>query len=200
MKLSEITAKILQRPFIRILIAANVLGTFFGFYYYMPQLMTTEIFLWPLIPDSPTSTILIAFSLYIFMSGGLEKVPEKFEEAVHGLAFIGNIKYGLWTVFVLLKFQPEFTAINTTGMYLFLVVSHLGMFLQAFLVLDYIDISKKISGLALGFFLFNDIVDYSLGIHTSLPEVQGLYSTVSIAAFGLTILSGLLLYFKASGD
>lgn len=198
MKFSDLTDKLLGKSFIKALIAVNILGTFFGFYYYMPQLAETSIFLWPIVPDSPISTLLIALSLSIFLSGGLEKLPEKLEIFIHSLAFIGNVKYGLWTVFVLLKFQPEFMAINTTAMYLFLILSHLGMFLQAFLVLDYIDISKKILGLSAGFFLFNDMVDYTLGIHTSLPETQGIYSIVSAVAFTLTVVAGLLLYFEAS--
>lgn len=198
MNFSDLTEKFLEKSFIKALIAVNILGTFFGFYYYMPQLAETSISLWPLIPDSPISTLLIALSFYIFLSRGLEKLPEKLETLVHSLAFIGNIKYGIWTVFVLLKFQPEFMAINTVPMYLFLILSHLGMFLQAFLILEYIEISKKFLGLAVGVFLFNDLLDYILGVHTSLPETQGLYSIVSTVAFALTIFSGILLYWNDS--
>jgi uncharacterized membrane protein YpjA len=194
----KFSRKILGNSFLKFLIAVNLAGTLFGFYYYLPQFSSTEFFLWPLVADSPISTLFLALSLYIFLSGGLEKFSSEIENTVHALAFIGNVKYGLWTVFVLLQFRPEFTAINTMPMYMFLILSHFGMFLQAFLVLDYIDIGKKVSGLAVGFFLFNDLVDYSLGIHTSLPETQGIFSLVSFVAISLTVLSGLLLCFEAS--
>ncbi|WP_414837385.1 DUF1405 domain-containing protein [Candidatus Nanosalina sp. VS9-1] len=202
MRLSEaipekLTETLLKRPLLQILIAVNLAGTLFGVYYYIPQLSATEFYLWPLIADSPIATLLLSASLYILLSGGLERLSEDAENLIHALAFIGNIKYGLWTVFVLLQFRTEFMAINTLPMYIFLILSHLGMFLQAFLVLDYIDVEKKVLGLAAGFFLLNDMVDYSLGVHTSLPEAQGLYSIVFAVAFALTVVSSLLLYFEA---
>ena len=176
------------------LISANLIGTLFGIYYYIPQLLSTETFLWPLIPDSPTATFLFMLSLIAVYTTDFKK-GKGLKNILYTLAFIGNIKYGLWTVYVLIEFMPYFTSINSGLMYLFLIFSHIGMFLQAFLILPYVSYSKSILIAPLAY-LLNDIIDYSLQIHTSLPEAQQIDSKVAVIAYSLTLASGLLFYLK----
>lgn len=185
---------LIERPILFLLVIANLAGTLFGLYYYIPQLLASEVFFWPLIPDSPTATFL--FVLYLFLIARNDFGKEKgLKNIIYGLAFVGNIKYGLWTVFVLIEFMPQFLSINGTLMYSFLLLSHIGMFLQAFLILPYIDYSDNVL-IAPILYLINDIMDYSFQIHTSLPEAQSIDSKVAFVAYGLTVFSGLLLYLK----
>ena len=187
---------LIDNPVLSALISVNIIGTLFGIYYYIPQLLSTDTFFWPLIPDSPTATFLFVLSLIILFRNDFEK-SGGLKNILYSLAFVGNVKYGLWTVYVLLEFMPHFTSVNSSLMYFFLLISHLGMFLQAFLLLPYIQHGKEFV-IAPLFYLFNDIVDYTFQIHTSLPEAQYLGSKVAFVAYGLTISSFTLIWFKNS--
>jgi len=189
---------LIERPILFLLVIANLAGTLFGVYYYVPQLLASEVFFWPLIPDSPTATFLFILSLLLVAKNNFNK-KKGLKNIIYGLAFVGNIKYGIWTVFVLIEFMPQFLSINGPLMYSFLLLSHLGMFLQAFLILPYIDYSDNVL-IAPILYLFNDLMDYSFQIHTSLPEAQSIDSNVAFVAYGLTAFSGLSLYLKKKYD
>lgn len=175
--------RILQNELlVKVIILANLGGTLFGFYWYRGLLESTPVYLWPLVPDSPLSTLMISISLLLYLY-------ENSNRFVDALAFFGNLKYGLWTVFVELYMFESFLALNSLPMYLFITFSHLIMFLQAFLVLRYTEISWKPAILAFTFYLINDVVDYTLGIYAPLPKEASLVSMTSLVAFTLTIMA-----------
>ena len=190
----DIKNSLIEHRVLSALIYVNIIGTLFGIYYYIPQLLSTETFLWPLIPDSPTATFLFMLSLIAVYTTDFKK-GKGLKNILYSLAFVGNVKYGLWTVYVLLEFMPHFTSVNSSLMYFFLLISHIGMFLQAFLILPYIDYSRGLI-VAPAIYLFNDIIDYAFQIHTSLPEAQYLGSKVAFVAYGLTISSFIMMWFK----
>ncbi|XGI83211.1 DUF1405 domain-containing protein [Halorutilales archaeon Cl-col2-1] len=165
----------------------NIAGTLFGYWYYRFQFAETPIYLWMLVSDSPNATLLIAVSLLLYSFGSESEV-------VDSLAFFGNLKYGLWTAGVLAAFPDAFLGYNSVPMYAFLLFSHLGMGIQAFLVFEYADIGKRGFGVASAWFILNDAVDYSLGIHTSLPSGADVGFARTLA-FGLTAVSLVLLYY-----
>ncbi len=174
-----------NRLLVKIIVLANLAGTAFGFYWYRDLLLSQKFSLWPLIPDSPLSTLFIAFSLTLFLYN-------RSNSLIDALAFVGNLKYGLWTVFVQLYFFQELIATTSIYLYLFITFSHLLMFLQAFLVLRYSDLSLKAGLTAVLWFLVNDFVDYSLGVHATLPVEVELFSVVSGVAFLLTVVSAVI--------
>lgn len=188
----KITDIALEDSYLSLIIAANLLGTLFGFYYYLPQFTETNPLLWIFVADSPLATLFIAVSLlgkYYNMNNGLVDV----------LAFIGNIKYGLWTVFVLLFYFETFWTGNTAPMYFFLLFSHLGMFLQAFLIPEYSDFSFKAFIAGGSWFLVNDLLDYGLDIHTYVYTGHSHpFSPVMFAAVSLTSLGVILTYLNRS--
>lgn len=174
------------------IIFANLAGTAFGFYYYLPQFSETPIYLWILVADSPIATLLMAGSLFLYSRNIKSSL-------IDGLAFVSNLKYGLWTAFVLLFYFESFWQMNSTPLYLFLLFSHLAMALQIFLISDYGTFSWKDFGLAALWFLTNDYQDYSMKIHSTLPvELEYFWNPASIVAVSLTIL-GLLLYLREVG-
>ncbi|MFB6204200.1 MAG: DUF1405 domain-containing protein [Candidatus Nanohaloarchaea archaeon] len=175
--------KVLDRKPVLAIALANVLGALFGFYYYLPQFRETAPALWLFVPDSPFATLLMAFSLLYFLRGRGSLFLEP-------LAFIANFKYGLWTVFVLLFYFETFFAGNSTAMYLFLLLSHLLMALQAFLVLDYGGFEMKGLLAAAGVVLVNDAADYVLDTHTWIhAQHTHPVSPAMAAAFSLTLLA-----------
>lgn len=167
----------------------NLIGTLFGFYYYLPQFSETAPILWLLVADSPIATFLIAVSFLMYRY-------DKQNNLIDFLAFIGNVKYGLWTVFVLIFYFDTFWTGNSTPMYLFLLISHLGMFLQALLVYDYSKFSIKAIIAGGAWFIINDIFDYTLDTHTYVfAEHSHPMSMIMFAAVSLT-LTGIILGYR----
>lgn len=161
----------------------NLLGTVFGFYYYLPQLREVSPHLWIFVADSPIATLAIALSLILYIYGRNLKFLNAF-------AFISNLKYGLWTVFVLLYYFESFWATNSMPMYIFLLGSHFLMFVQAFLVLDYSDFSWSVFSISAVWFLLNDTLDYFLDIHPTLfVEHSHPVNAAMVSAYILTFLS-----------
>ena len=192
-----------------VIVAINLVGTAFGFWYYLPQFRLEPVLAWPVVPDSPVATLFIACSLALYKLG-------RSNEYLNVLAFFGCIKLGLWTPYVLTVFADAFLATVTPppqvvsllgrelasdAMYAFLFVSHLGMVVQAFLVHRYSEFPGRAILVAVVWYGFNDLVDYFVPIvgtphHTLLPVepvVNGTVQHVSpaheIAAAGAVVLT-----------
>ncbi|MFB6245065.1 MAG: DUF1405 domain-containing protein [Candidatus Nanohaloarchaea archaeon] len=172
------------------IVIVNLAGTFFGFYYYRQQFAQVSPLLWIFVADSPVATLALAASLYLIKSD----LENGFLDAY---AFLANFKYGLWTVFVLLFYHGVFMEASSPPMYLFLVLSHLGMFIQSLLVLEYSDFTPYLV-LAPAALLLNDLLDYTLDIHSYLHGAEMNHpSAAAIAAFSLTVLSAAVLFRNA---
>jgi uncharacterized membrane protein YpjA len=170
-------------------VLVNLAGTAFGFYYYMEQLAATRASLWIFVPDSPVATLAAAAAFYLYLRDRQSSLVETF-------AFFGNLKYGIWTVFVLIYMHQAFSQIHPIPLYAFLLASHALMVLQAHVILDFSEISWKSFLSVLGWFLVNDAVDYTLGTHSALPEAAGFSSPVAWVAVGTTLLAALMVYLK----
>jgi uncharacterized membrane protein YpjA len=134
-----------------LIVAVNLAGTLFGFWYYRFQLVATPTVMWPFVPDSPLATLFIALSLAAWRLD--VDVPW-----LHALAFFGCIKLGLWTPFVQLVVNGQGAV--PTWLYQFLIWSHLAMALEAFLVHRYADFPVGAVAVAVAWYGFNDVVDY----------------------------------------
>jgi uncharacterized membrane protein YpjA len=141
----------------------NLVGTLFGFWYYagQPQDLSPPLLggqlgaatplAWPLIPDSPVATLFIGLS---FAAWKLDWDIQW----LHMLAFFGCIKLGLWTPYVQLVINgAEGIA---PWLYWFLILSHLAMAVEAFLIHRYATFSVPAVAVAAFWYGFNDIVDY----------------------------------------
>ena len=176
----------------------NLLGTAFGFWYYLPQFSTEPFLMLPFVPDSPVATLFFALSLGLWKLG-------KNSIWISSIAFIGCIKLGLWTPYVLLMFFSDFSYLPPL-MYHFLFWSHLAMALQAFLIFRYTTFSLVAISVGFSWHFFNDIVDYFIPLigsphHTWLPSevVGGVVDHTgpahSIAAAGAVLLTFISLAF-----
>ncbi|ADJ14626.1 DUF1405 domain-containing protein [Halalkalicoccus jeotgali] len=177
-----------------LIVAINVVGTAFGFWYYRFQFAGTPAVMWPWVPDSPLATLFIALSLALWKL-------DRQSELVDMLAFFGNIKLGLWTPFVLVAFREAFLAGTAPPMYAFLLVSHLGMVAQAFLIQRYSDFSISAIAAALVWYSVDLTVDYFVPVlggphHTTLPYAEpaavalaGNTTAFLVAAWGATLLT-----------
>lgn len=182
------------------IVAINLAGTAFGFWYYRLQFAGTPVVMWPWVPDSPLATLFIALSLALW------KLDHQ-NEIIDMLAFFGNIKLGLWTPYVLLSFNDAFLAQTAFPMYLFLLFSHLGMVAQAFLIHRYSEFSILAIAAALLWYSFDLMVDYFIPIlggphHTALPfadpmavELMGNATAFQVAAWGAVALTIWITFF-----
>lgn len=139
------------------IIAINLAGTAFGFWYYRYQLAATPQVMWPFVPDSPTATLLIALAFGLWAFGA----PNEY---VTVLAFFGNLIFGLWTPWILLVGWEESIAASGVGLHLFLVISHLGMVVQAFILYRIAVFRLRAIAVATGWYTVNLTVDYFLPI------------------------------------
>jgi uncharacterized membrane protein YpjA len=158
------------------IVAINLVGTAFGFWYYgfhpfsVPpivwQFASEPPIMWAFVPDSPVATLFIALSLALWKLG-------RNNEYVNALAFFGCWKLGLWTPYVLAAFFAGFIDVGWP-MYLFLFFSHLAMVVEAFLIHRYSDFPVPAVAVAVLWYGLNDVVDYFLPLvgtphHTTLP-------------------------------
>jgi len=138
-----------------VIVAINLLGTAFGFLYYTPQLSATPVVMWPIVPVSPLATLYIAISLSLWRLG----YGGRLAQFVHLLAFVGCLKYGLWSVYI--QLFVEDASVTPFLLWQFLIWSHAGMVVQAFLIPRYADFPLWAVSLASGWYVLNDLLDYS---------------------------------------
>ena len=150
-----------------LVVAINLAGTAFGFWYYSAQFATTPTVMWPWVPDSPMATLLIALAIAAWKLGSEQPW-------LTALAFFGNIILGLWTPYTLLAFSDTYAAQTHPLMYQFLFWSHLAMVVQAFVLHRISDFSVRGVAVALVWYAGNLIVDYFVPVvgdphHTIIP-------------------------------
>ena len=159
-----------------LVVAANLAGTAFGFWYYRFQFAATPVAAWPVVPDSPVATLFIGLSLAAWrLERDFDVALGGWTGALHALAFFGCIKLGGWTPYVQVFLNgPEGIA---AWLYYFLILSHLAMVAEAFLIHRYFDFPVWAVAVAAVWYGFNDLVDYFV------PVVGGPYHTYLRAEF-----------------
>ncbi len=151
-----------------LVVAVNLAGTAFGFWFYRFQFARTPVEMWAFVPDSPMATLLIALALAAWKL-------DRQQEWLTALAFYGNIILGGWTVYVHLAFWPAFTGTGIhPAMRQFLIWSHAAMVLQAFLLHRIGDFRPRAVGVATLWYTVNAVVDYLVPVlgdphHTTIP-------------------------------
>ena len=174
------------------IVAVNLAGTAFGFWYYRFQFERTATAVLPFVPDSPAATLFIALSLAAWKLG-------RNNEYLNAFAFFGCIKLGAWTPFVLLAYPAANLATTPLWLYLFLVTSHLAMVVQAFVIHRYARFPVLAVGAAAAWYSVDFVVDYLVPVasgytHTTLvPEVTASGIDHTVPAHGLAAAAAFLL-------
>jgi uncharacterized membrane protein YpjA len=191
------------------IVAVNLVGTAFGFWFYRFQFAATDPLVWPVVPDSPMAALFVAASLAAWRL-------DRHSELLAALAFFGCIKLGAWTPFVLLAFPAEYPSgslaalgalgfVYEYGLYAFLVTSHLAMILEAFLIHRYAAFRTGAVAVAAGWYALNDVVDYLVPVggrlhHTWLnvePRLGAGRIDHSVVAHDLAAAAAILLTMAA---
>jgi len=175
----------------RLIVAVNLAGTAFGFWYYRGQFGRTPVELWPFVPDSPAATLFFALALGAWAVG-------RPNDHLAALAFVGNIKLGLWTPYVLVLFADGFLAFTPLPLFAFLAVSHLGMVVQAFVLHRITDFPPRAVAVAAAWYTVDLLMDYFVPVidgvtHTAVPYPDGepyfTTTVLQVTAAGAVVLT-----------
>lgn len=174
------------RPLLKLIVVINLLGTVFGFIYYRYMFGTTPWYLWPVVSDSPGSTLLFSIALGLVVLG-------RKKDWLSFLACASVIKYGLWTIFVILYFPEHFLAPAVKNFYYLMIFLHFGTVIQPVVLLRTIKRNKKYLLIALLWFFTNDYFDYVVG--TGPLATHGLpLGVVGWVTAALTLISVFVVY------
>ena len=175
-----------KNPVVRfILLVSCIIGTLFGFYYYMGQFAISPVYLWFFIPDSPFFTFMYVLVLVFYSFGRRSDIFDAF-------TFIGLNKVAIWTIFVLFWNHEYYFSPETRNYRFVLLLLHIGMILVALTLLKEMGkLNFKGYLLIFGFFMVSDFIDYVIGTHPiipteSVPVVMWMTIALSIIISGLT--------------
>lgn len=204
-----------HRAWAAVIAVINLVGIAYGFYYYGAQFAITPAWLWWLVPDSPLAVLWAELALAAYWL-----LPRQRERWLwlDALAFVGNVQVGLWTCYVLLAYEPAFHTLDflqgegPMDLNSVLWVGHLGMAALGLIFVKGLrearPRARRIAiGVAAGYYLLNDIVDYfgpdhvgrGCGLRPYTVPCTAQEPILALVTFALTIASVGALAWLASG-
>ena len=169
-----------NKLFLLFLALVNFAVGAFSFSYYLPQLSQSNLLVWIFIADCPIYAVLFGINLLLLV---LDR-PNSF---LSFITIVGNFKYGLWTIFVMFLSGAAFS-------YPVFILSHVLFIMETLVLFDLFVFRVKHVLFATVWFVFNDFLDYALGLHPwiegNLVSLAGLFSVSSsiILPFLLSVL------------
>ncbi|TYO72910.1 lipoprotein heptaprenylglyceryl N-acetyltransferase LhaT [Rossellomorea marisflavi] len=178
---------ILRNPaFLWVLLIVNVLGTIYGYIWYLPQLEQTPGIFIPFVPDSPTASLFFCFVLIAFL---LKRNWPTFEV----LAIITLFKYGVWAIVMNLLTLWVSGDLPWEGY--MLMVSHGAMAVQGILYSSFYRVKPWHIVVGAVWAVHNDIIDY---VYMQYPVYSQLYKYIQhigYFTFWLSIASIAIAYY-----
>ncbi len=169
-----------------LIVIVNLIGAAFGFiFFYGRSLLRADPLLAIFIADCPLYTLLIAI---VFILAYFRKRISW----LYFLAFVGALKYGFWTIFVLATYQNFYYSPGVAAlMYYTLFIAHIGLILETTLLFGKIELKKFFIGIALFWFLLNDFVDYVFMTHPPLPSpaLGFMFPATAAMSIGFTLIA-----------
>lgn len=184
--IDSISQKILSsNKLLWLIFLGNLIGAVYGFvFYYGKQFFVTPLHLWLFVPDCPLFSLLFALAILLI-------ILKKENSHYFFFTLIGSLKYGFWTVFVLLYYNWFYFSGQNSFMYSVLLITHVFLFFEAFLLIKKIKFKLSYLIFPLVFFLANDLSDYFLNTHPPLPLTELNFM------FYLTLISSLFFVLTA---
>lgn len=142
-----------MKKFFWLAIAANILGVAYGVYYYSPKLAVTPVHLWFFVLDSPLPVFFAALSLLMLLK-------KKQNELLDCLAAAWCLKWGVWSMLVIVSFPETFLAATVAGWYAILFFLHFLEAIEGSVFATKQKFSAAAIGIVLILSLLNDFLDY----------------------------------------
>lgn len=175
-----------DKTFLWMLFIINLLGTIYGYIWYIPQLKNTPGQFMIFVPDSPTASLFFCFVLAAFL---MKKNWPIFEV----LAIITLFKYGVWAVVMNLLTLWVSGELPWEGY--MLMASHGAMAVQGILYSSFYRVKAWHIALGALWTLHNDIIDY---VYMQFPVYSKLFlyiQDIGYFTFWLSICSILLAWY-----
>ena len=183
--LQKIWLVLSHKSFLWILLFVNLLGTVFGYDWYMWQLKITDPKFWIFVPDSPTASLFFTLAIFGWLIGKNFKLIE-------ALALITLVKYGLWAVVMNLLTLFETGEIGWMGW--MLIASHFAMAVQGVLYSPLYRFSFIHIAIAAVWTLHNDVIDYVYGQMPIYNDLMNHMEHIGYFTFWLSISCIMLAY------
>ncbi|QHW30164.1 DUF1405 domain-containing protein [Paenibacillus rhizovicinus] len=186
---------LLNRTILWLLFIVNALGTVYGYIWYGSQMeYTVETqSAWQVIfvPDSPTASLFFTLSLLFLLFPRLVKPSLAgivFRSLIEALGVVTSIKYGIWAVTMIMAGGAQGDHLQWE--HYMLMVSHLGMAIEAMLFVRYMVFGRFMAFIALVWLLVNDTVDYTFFVFPWLPDVlENDLNAIQSFTMGLSVFS-----------
>ena len=156
-----------NKKFLTFIILCNIVGTVYGYYWYLGQLQQTKWYFIPFVPDSPTASLFLV------------------------IAFVTLIKYGVWAVIMNILVFVKLDDVTAMGM--MLVISHAIMAIQALLFVPLFRVSLLSIGIASIWVFHNDVIDYVYMQYPVYSMLSDYIQHIGYLSFWLSVLSFTLL-------
>jgi uncharacterized membrane protein YpjA len=179
-------AMLRDRAFLWILLIINILGTIYGYIWYIPQLERTPGVFLIFVPDSPTASLFFCFVLAAFLMR--KSIP-----LIEALAAVTLLKYGIWAVAMIVAAAAAGDTL--TWQQYMLIGSHLGMAVQGLLYSPFYRIKAWHLIAAAVWTLHNDVIDYIYGMHPWVSSsIYSYINEIAYFTFWLSIACLLTVY------
>lgn len=175
------------------MIVGNTIGGIIGYpFWYGQQLLASPLYLWPFIPDSPTSALLFvpAYVLIRWRKPGWS--------FLNALAAFANIKYGVWTVAYWFLYWRQGGDPGWMGG--LLTFTHAAMALEGAYLLNYTYLKWPGTLAVIGWFALQDWADYGpWRLHPGLPDMRLVPAMEKEAVLSTIVLAAVLIVLVAKG-
>ncbi|WP_328803657.1 DUF1405 domain-containing protein [Paenibacillus puerhi] len=182
------------------LLIMNIPGTVYGYMWYGNQLAYTAkafgLAFLPFVPDSPTASLFFSLFLLFLVKDmdrkrGYAVPPERVSlgrGVVEAFALITSFKYGIWAVAMIWAGAWQGDELGWQDW--MLTLSHLGMAAEALLYIRFYRFSLVAAMVVSVWVLWNDAMDYGVGVFPWLSEVlMDDLTAVQWFTIGLSVIS-----------
>ena len=177
-----------NRTILKLLMAVNIAGTIYGYYWYGWQLAETPPIFLPFVPDSPTASLFFVFVLVGFL---LKKNWPLWE----ALAIVTLFKYGIWAV--VMNILVYFVQGQLDFVSYMLIFSHLGLAVQGVLYAPFYRIKLWHLVVAAVWTLHNDVIDYVFFMLPRYSILDKFTPQIGYFTFWLSVVSIGVAYYLA---
>ena len=175
-----------DRTFLFLLLLVNLGGTFYGYIWYIPQLVITPDIFLIFVPDSPTASLFFCIVLIAFLF-------KKNLPLVEALAAVTLLKYGIWAVAMIVA--AGMAGDTLSWQQYMLIGSHLGMAVQGLLYSGFYRIRPWHLAVVAVWTIHNDVIDYIYGMHPWVSRsIAEHINEIAYFTFWLSIASLLTVY------
>ncbi|UTG99102.1 DUF1405 domain-containing protein [Macrococcoides canis] len=174
-----------NKKFLIFIILCNIVGTIYGYYWYLGQLQQTKWYFMPFVPDSPTASLFLVIALTAI-------VWNRHLPLIEVLAFVTLIKYGVWAV--VMNILVFITLDEVTAMGMMLIISHAIMAIQALLFVPLLRVSLLSIVIAAIWVFHNDVIDYVYMQYPVYSMLSDYIQHIGYFSFWLSVISFALLF------